>query len=223
MHGNRLAAVRTPERHDAGAEPGDRGGVSFPAPSETSEVAKLVPPLATPDLVSLQAAAKVAGLRYVNDRKPDVRRIRTNTGFAYCHPDGSRIIDEETLARIRKLAIPPAYEEVWICPTPNGHLQAVGRDARGRKQYRYHPRWREVRDEGKYGKMLLFGKALPKIRARVEQDLARASIPREKVLAAIVQAPRDDADAGGQRGICQDQQKLWHNHTSKPPCEGRGQ
>ena len=149
-------------------------------------MAKLVPPLATPDLVSLQAAAKVAGLRYVNDRKPGVRRIRTNTGFAYCHPDGSRVIDEETLTRIRKLAIPPAYEEVWICPTPNGHLQAVGRDARGRKQYRYHPRWRKVRDEGKYGKMLLFGKALPKIRARVEQDLARAGIPREKVLAAIV-------------------------------------
>ena len=84
-------------------------------------------------------------------------------GFRYRARDGGKVTDVETLARIRKLAIPPAYEQVWICQDPNGHLQAVGRDARGRKQYRYHPRWREVRDEGKYGKMLLFGRLLPKI------------------------------------------------------------
>jgi DNA topoisomerase I len=143
-------------------------------------------PIANPDLTNLKAAAKVAGLRYVNDRTPGIVRVRTDTGFTYRHPDGGRVTDDETLTRIRKLAIPPAYENVWICPIANGHLQAVGRDARGRKQYRYHPRWREVRDEGKYGKMLLFGKALPKIRAQVQSDLARAGMPREKVLAAIV-------------------------------------
>jgi DNA topoisomerase-1 len=125
-------------------------------------------------------------LRYVSDSKPGISRIRTGTGFGYRHPDGSKVNDEETLTRIRKLAVPPAYENVWICANPNGHLQAVGRDARGRKQYRYHARWREVRDEGKYGKMLLFGKVLPKIRARVEKDLARRGMPREKVLAAII-------------------------------------
>jgi DNA topoisomerase-1 len=105
---------------------------------------------------------------------------------SYRAHDGDKITDEGTLARIRKLAIPPAYEDVWICPRPNGHLQAVGRDARGRKQYRYHPRWREVRDAGKYGKLLLFGKVLPKIRAKVEEDLSRRGLSREKVLAAIV-------------------------------------
>jgi len=105
---------------------------------------------------------------------------------SYRAHDGDKITDEGRLARIRKLAIPPAYEDVWICPRPNGHLQAVGRDARGRKQYRYHPRWREVRDAGKYGKLLLFGKVLPKIRARVEEDLSRHGLSREKVLAAIV-------------------------------------
>lgn len=134
----------------------------------------------------LKAAAKAAKLRYVSDRTPGIRRVRAPKGFDYRHPDGSKVKDEETLTRIRQLAIPPAYENVWICPDPNGHLQAVGRDARGRKQYRYHPRWREVRDEGKYGKMLLFGRVLPKIRAKVEQDLARSGLPREKVLAAIV-------------------------------------
>ncbi len=112
-----------------------------------------VSPLAGTDPTELKAAASAAGLRYVSDRTPGIRRIRTAKGFGYRHPDGSEVTDEETLARIRKLAIPPAYEDVWICPRPNGHLQAVGRDARGRKQYRYHQRWREVRDAGKYGKL----------------------------------------------------------------------
>jgi DNA topoisomerase I len=142
--------------------------------------------LAGTGLEELKAAASAAKLRYVSDRSPGITRVRTPTGFGYRHPDGSKVTDEETLTRIRKLAIPPAYENVWICPLPNGHLQAVGRDARGRKQYRYHPRWREVRDEGKYGKMLLFGKLLPKIRARVEHDLSLRGLPREKVLAAVV-------------------------------------
>jgi len=143
-------------------------------------------PLAGTGIAELKAAATAAGLRYVSDRSPGITRVRVATGFGYRHRDGSKVTDEETLTRIRKLAIPPAYEMVWICPSPNGHLQAVGRDARGRKQYRYHPRWRAVRDEGKYGKVLVFGKALPRIRERVEHDLSRHGLPREKVLAAIV-------------------------------------
>ncbi len=119
-------------------------------------------------------------------RSPASARVREGDGFAYHNPDGSPVTDERTLERIRKLAIPPAYTDVWICRDPQGHLQAVGRDARGRKQYRYHPRWREVRDEAKYGKMLVFGRVLPRIRARVREDLARHGLPREKVLAAIV-------------------------------------
>ena len=135
---------------------------------------------------AMKAAARAAKLRYVSDARPGITRVKTRSGFAYRHPDGGKVTDGETLARIRKLAIPPAYTDVWICPQANGHLQAVGRDARGRKQYRYHARWREVRDEEKYGKMLVFGRVLPEIRNRVEQDLARPGMPREKVLAAVV-------------------------------------
>ena len=108
-------------------------------------------------------------------------------GFGYFDPAGSRITDDNELARIRKLAIPPAWTDVWICPSPKGHLQATGRDARGRKQYRYHPRWRAVRDETKYDRVVAFGEALPRIRARTERDLDRPGLPREKVLAAVVQ------------------------------------
>jgi len=131
-------------------------------------------------------AARVAKLRYVSDKQPGIRRRCDAHGFTYLNPDGSEVTDEDTLTRIRKLAIPPAYEDVWICRIPNGHLQAVGRDARGRKQYRYHARWRLVRDESKFGKMLVFGHILPEIRRRVAEDLARPGLPREKVLAAIV-------------------------------------
>ncbi len=134
----------------------------------------------------MKQAAKAAHLRYVSDRHPGIRRVRTPRGFRYLAPDGPHITDEETISRIQKLAIPPAYQQVWICPDPNGHLQAVGRDARGRKQYRYHKRWREVRDDSKYAKMLLFGRVLPRIRERVEQDLTLRGLPRERVLAAMV-------------------------------------
>jgi len=107
-------------------------------------------------------------------------------GFDYRLPDGALVRDIDTLRRIRSLVIPPAWTDVWICLDPNGHLQAAGRDQRGRKQYRYHSRWRDVRDEAKYGKLLVFAKALPLIRARVEADLQRRGLPREGVLAAIV-------------------------------------
>ena len=133
-----------------------------------------------------KAVARAAKLRYVSDRQPGFGRVRTAQGFAFLDTGGDTITDEEIIARIKKLAIPPAYENVWICRYANGHLQAVGRDAAGRKQYRYHPKWREVRDEAKFGRMLVFGSVLPKIRARVEQDLGTSGLPREKVLAAIV-------------------------------------
>ena len=131
-------------------------------------------------------AAKAAKLHYVTDRKPGIKRTLGEDGFEYFQPDGSRITDDAEIMRIRKLAIPPAYVDVWICRDRNGHLQATGRDARGRKQYRYHPRWRVVRDEAKYHRMLVFGQALPKIRAQVELDLALPDLPRRRVLAALV-------------------------------------
>lgn len=130
-------------------------------------------------------SAQAAGLRYVSDASPGIRRRRSGRGFSYAGPDGRVIRDGAELDRIRRLAIPPAYTDVWICRMPNGHLQATGRDARGRKQYRYHPRWREVRDETKFGRMLAFSDALPRLRARLDADLARQGLPREKVLATI--------------------------------------
>jgi DNA topoisomerase I len=131
-------------------------------------------------------AAKAAGLRYVSDTMPGIRRKRAGKGFSYVGPDGTPIRDPEHLRRIRALVIPPAWTDVWICPSPRGHIQATGRDAKGRKQYRYHPRWREVRDETKYGRMIAFGEALPGIRRRVDADLARPGLPRQKVLATII-------------------------------------
>ena len=131
-------------------------------------------------------SAKEAGLRYVSDSKPGIARHRCGKGFRYTDPDGKPVRDKATLKRIRSLVIPPAWKDVWICSLANGHLQATGRDAKGRKQARYHPRWRAVRDETKYERMLLFGAALPDIRERVEHDLSLPGLPREKVLAAIV-------------------------------------
>lgn len=131
-------------------------------------------------------AAGAAGLHYVNDTSPGIRRRRAGSGFSYVAPDGGVVKDDDTLARIRALAIPPAYRDVWICPDPNGHIQATGRDARGRKQYRYHPRWQAVRGATKYDRMLAFGQALPGIRARVDSDLKRPNLTREQVLATVV-------------------------------------
>ena len=127
-----------------------------------------------------------SGLLYVNDDDPGLRRIKSGAGFAYCDPDGDPVGDDATLDRIRALAIPPAWTDVWICPSPRGHIQATGRDQRGRKQYRYHDGWRRDRDGLKFGRMIAFGRALPKLRIQVEKDLARRGLPRDKVVAAVV-------------------------------------
>src|SRR5690242_11622124 len=132
------------------------------------------------------AAARAAGLRYIASAGPGIRRHRAGKAFRYVAADGRTLRDADTLSRIRALAIPPAWSDVWICPREDGHLQAIGRDARGRKQYRYHARWREVRDEAKYGRLAAFGRALPRIRRRVARDLAKPGLPRDKVLAAVV-------------------------------------
>jgi DNA topoisomerase-1 len=137
-------------------------------------------------IVDAPAAAEQAGLVYVSDEEPGIRRRRSGKGFSFRNPDGSAVKDKDTLARIKSLAIPPAYTDVWICADPKGHIQATGRDDRGRKQYRYHPRWREVRDSTKYERMLDFGKALPTIRERISADMGKRGLPREKVLATVV-------------------------------------
>jgi DNA topoisomerase-1 len=131
-------------------------------------------------------SAKVAGLRYVTDDMPGYRRRRNGKGFVCTRPSGEPIRDPQELRRIRALAIPPAWRDVWICPSPDGHLQATGRDIKGRKQHRYHQRWREVRDATKYDRMLAFGKKLPEIRRQVDRDLALTGLPREKILATVV-------------------------------------
>ncbi len=130
--------------------------------------------------VDSAGAAGAAQLRYVSDGKPGLRRVRHGAGFRYLGTDGTSIHDLITLRRIRNLAIPPAWTDVWICPIPHGHIQAVGRDARRRKQYRYHPRWREVRDQTKYARLIDFGKALPRIRERVEHDLPSEICPERR-------------------------------------------
>jgi DNA topoisomerase-1 len=130
--------------------------------------------------------AEDAGLRYVSDDQPGYTRKPKGDDFDCFDTDGKPIHDETRLLRIRRLAIPPAYKNVWICPSPNGHIQATARDARGRKQYRYHERWREARAENKYDRMLAFGKALPKIRRRVNKDMGLCDLPQNKVLATVV-------------------------------------
>lgn len=137
-------------------------------------------------LLDPRFAAKAARLHYVSDAKPGITREAVAEGWIFRRADGTEVTDEGEVARILALAIPPAYRDVWICADPRGHLQAVGRDARGRKQYRYHPRWREIRDEAKFGKMLVFGEKLPFIRAQVERDLGLPGLARQKVLAVVV-------------------------------------
>jgi len=131
-------------------------------------------------------SARAVGLRYVSDQKPGIRRERSGQSFRYRNARGTAVRDPQVLKRIKSLAIPPAWSDVWICPDAKGHLQATGRDARRRKQHRYHPRWRQIRDETKYARMLAFGRALPRLRKRVNRDLALRGLSREKVLAAVV-------------------------------------
>jgi len=170
--------MQTKERHGA-----SRNGKVHPGATAASvwKQADAGPPELDP-----VKSAKQAGLRYVSDAAPGIERRKSRAGFVYVAPDGRRVNDAGTLRRIRSLVIPPAWTDVWICADPRGHIQAVGRDQRGRKQYRYHPRWREVRDETKYAKMISFVRALPNIRSRVNRDLAKPGLPREKVLAAVV-------------------------------------
>jgi DNA topoisomerase-1 len=144
----------------------------------SAEVAPFAPPA---------ESAKAAGLRYTTDARPGIRRIRRGRAFTYVDADGKRVRAAAELARIRALVIPPAWIDVWICPDPRGHLQATGRDARGRKQYRYHPKWRVVRDETKYDRVIGVAKALPVIRRTTSGHLRRQGLPREKVLATVVQ------------------------------------
>src|SRR5438876_8092367 len=146
-------------------------------PSPSVDAAELLDPI---------ESARAAGLRYVSDLSPGLRRKRAGKGFTYSASNGSAIRNPETVRRIKGLAIPPAWTDVWICPDPRGHLQATGRDARGRKQYRYHARWREVRDAVKYDRLLTFAQALPRIRVRTSADVQRPGLPVEKVLATVV-------------------------------------
>ncbi|MGR3198887.1 MAG: DNA topoisomerase IB, partial [Paracoccus sp. (in: a-proteobacteria)] len=137
-------------------------------------------------IIDPEDAAESAGLVYVNDDMPGITRVRAGKGFTYRDADGRTIRDKAERKRLAALAIPPAYTHVWICPDPNGHIQATGRDDRGRKQYRYHPAFREVRDGAKYERMFDFAKALPGLRARVRKDMSLRGLPADKVLATIV-------------------------------------
>ena len=140
----------------------------------------------TAELSPAQSDIQAAGLTYVNNLKPGIRRRKTSHGFSYQDDDRLAVKDEATLDRIRKLAIPPAWTDVWIAPDARGHIQATGRDVKGRKQYRYHDKWRVQRDGGKFHRLIDFGRALPKLRTRIDYDLARHGLPREKVLAAVL-------------------------------------
>ncbi|KJZ31556.1 MULTISPECIES: DNA topoisomerase IB [Paracoccus] len=137
-------------------------------------------------IIDPEDAAISAGLTYVNDDMPGITRQRSGKGFSYKGPDGRTITDKAERKRLASLAIPPAYVDVWICPDPRGHIQATGRDAKGRKQYRYHPEFRELRDSSKYDRMLDFARGLPQLRAQVDADMSRRGLPVEKVLATIV-------------------------------------
>ena len=138
------------------------------------------------DIAELKSETRAAGLTYVNPDDPGISRRPGKGGFSYVDARGATLTDETTLARIQALVIPPAWTEVWICAKPRGHIQATGRDQRGRRQYRYHDRWRETRDLAKFERVAAFGRALPRLRKQVEADLARRGLPREKGLAAVI-------------------------------------
>lgn len=140
----------------------------------------------SPDIVNPEQAAEAAGLVYVSEEHPGIRRRKSGKGFSYRSPEGTVVKDKDVLSRIRSLAIPPAWTEVWICADPNGHIQATGRDAKGRKQYRYHPKFREVRDSAKFEHVVEFARSLPQIRKVVAEHMKLRGLPREKVLAATV-------------------------------------
>jgi DNA topoisomerase-1 len=138
------------------------------------------------ELTDPTESAKASGLRYISDASPGITRKRSGSGFRYLDARGKPLRAPKDLSRIKSLAVPPAWTQVWISPLADSHLQATGRDARGRKQYRYHPRWREVRDQTKYDRMLAFGRVLPALRAQVEKDLAQSGLPQSKVIATVV-------------------------------------
>jgi DNA topoisomerase-1 len=172
-------------------------------------------PAATPEA----ASAREGGLVYVSDAEPGLTRRATATGFRYLDANGKPVRDATTLGRVRALAIPPAYRDVWICRLANGHLQATGRDARGRKQYRYHPRWREVRDREKYGRIEAFGDALPRLRRQLRRDLALPGFPRRKVAAMVVAVMADTLVRIGNAGYARDNRSyglttLHNRHVS---------
>jgi DNA topoisomerase-1 len=146
----------------------------------------LLEPNASENIVDPRDAAETAGLLYVSDEEPGIRRKKSGKSFTYVKPDGAKVEDKATLDRIRSLAIPPAYTDVWICSKANGHIQATGRDAKGRKQYRYHSAFREVRESTKYEHMLEFARGLPAIRKTIDEHMSLRGLPREKVLATVV-------------------------------------
>jgi DNA topoisomerase I len=163
-----------------------RAAAASAAAAEESAAQAHSDPLSALPASWLPVESKPIELRYVAGQEPGLRRVRYGNGFRYVDAAGKPVQDPETLLRIRSLAIPPAYRDVWICATEDGHLQATGRDARGRKQYRYHPGWRAVRDATKFDRMLEFGRALPRVRERVARDLQRSGLARERVLASVV-------------------------------------
>lgn len=147
---------------------------------------QLDPSSTTENIVDPRDAAETAGLVYVSDETPGIRRRKSGRGFVYLRSGGGKVDDKATLERIRSLAIPPAYTDVWICPRADGHIQATGRDAKGRKQYRYHPAFREIRESTKYEHMIEFAKGLPAIRRTIDEHMRLRGLPREKVLATVV-------------------------------------
>ena len=166
-----------------------------------------------------QSSARAAGLRYVSDREPGFARRRRRKGFQYIDAEGGSLSSEQ-VERIEALAIPPAWTDVWICPSPNGHLQATGRDARGRKQYRYHPRWREVRDETKYERLLAFAQALPRIRRRVERDIGRRALGRDGARHGRAPAGATNIRVGNDE-YARDNKLVRPDDPAQPPRRGR--
>ena len=169
--------------------------------------------------VAAEAAqmADEAGLIYVSDAEPGIRRQRAGKGFSYLTPENRRLASAKELERIARLAIPPAYSDVWICVKARGHLQATGRDARGRKQYRYHAEWRRLRDSAKFDRMVAFGEALQKLRRKLKRDLALPGLPREKVLAVVVSLLDATRIRIGNTEYARDNKSFGLNHASRPP------